>query len=345
MSVLQRLKQQAEAVQALGLDMSQVSKGGSGKRLLPAGRALAQLIGYREFGNHVETFNGKPKAPARRMRLTFALWGKGDPTGPNTQDNCYHAVNEDGSVKQHGTYTTFDISLGNNEKSKIKHGFDKMNYRKNHKMFATMLGELFFLPILIKKGSKADSKPYNLIDWAAITPPLDPMSGAPYAAPTAVPDEDYFMFLWDAPTKEDWDAMFIDGTNDKGQSKNFLQGMCRQAKDFPGSALEQLLLQIHGGALPDLGNFEADEDENAEDEAPAGSTVPAVPGVPVTPAAAVVPEVPVVVAPIDVPVVAVPVVPVQSPAEVTAVAAINPPFEGGTLVQPAAPVIAALPGM
>ena len=307
MSVLARLQQQAAAVADKGLDMSQVSKGGAGKRLLPAGRAFARLIGYREFGNHVQTFQGKAKAPARMVRLTFAMWGKGDPTGPNEQGNCYHLVNEDGTVKSHGTYTTFDISLGNNEKSKIKHGFDKMNWTKKHKTFATMLGEAFLLPIEIKKGTKADSKPYNLIDWAGILPPLDPMSAQPYQVPE-VKDEDYFAFLWDMPTKEDWDAMFIEGTNDKGQSKNFLQAMCLKAKDFPGSALETLLLEINGGVLPDMGMVESDEDPDGEDgaqEAPQGaqasSNVPPVPQADSSAAAAVAASVAVPAVPVDVP--------------------------------------------
>lgn len=329
MSTLHRLKALAAAVQSIGLDMSQVSKGGSGKRLLPAGRALAQLIGYREFGDHVDTYQGKAKAPGRKIRLTFALWGKGDPAGSNEQSNCYHIVNAEGGVQEHGIYTTFDISLGNNEKAKIKMGFDKMNYKNNHTKFATMLGELFFLPILIKKGTKADSKPYNLIDWPSIIPPLDPMTGAAYSTPTTVPDDAYFMFLWDMPTKEDWDAMFIDGKNDKGESKNFMQAMCRKAKDFPGSALEHLLLAEHGGVLPDMGLVESDEDENAED----GESTPQVPVVPATPVTPVVPAVPVTPA--------VPSAP-SVPAVPAAVAAVNPPFEGGVLAVPAIPT---LPGM
>lgn len=342
MSVLARLQQQAAQIADLGLDMSQVQKGGAGRRLLPAGRAYARLIGYREFGNHVQTYQGKAKAPARVVRLTFAMWGKANPLGENVQDNCYHLVNEDGTVKSHGTFTTFDISLGNNEKSKIKHGFDKMNWTKKHKTFATMLGEAFLLPIEIKKGTKADSKPYNLIDWAGILPPLDPMTAQPYQIPD-VKDEDYFAFLWDMPTKEDWDAMFIDGTNDKGQSKNFLQGMCLKAKDFPGSALERLLLEANGGVLPDLGNFESDDDPEEEttqaapQSAAQGSAVPAVPQA--DPAAAAL-----AAAALTVPVVT---EAIATPAVDAAVAAINPPFDGGTLASPAVavPDVAAIPGI
>lgn len=307
MSVLARLQQQAAAVADKGLDMSQVSKGGAGRRLLPAGRAYARLIGYREFGNHIQTYQGKAKAPARVVRLTFAMWGKANPLGENVQDNCYHLVNEDGTVKSHGTFTTFDISLGNSEKSRIKHGFDKMNWSKKHKTFATMLGEAFLLPIEVKKGTKADSKPYNLIDWAGILPPLDPMTAQPYQIPD-VKDEDYFAFLWDMPTKEDWDAMFIDGTNDKGQSKNFLQAMCLKAKDFPGSALETLLLEINGGVLPDMGMVETDEDPDGDDgaqEAPQGaqapSNVPPVPQADPSAAAAVAASMAVPAVPADVP--------------------------------------------
>lgn len=320
MSKLARFQQQAQNVAAISIDMSEVSKGGAGRRLLPAGRAFARLIGYREFGKHVQTFNGKPKPPATMVRLTFALWGKADPTGPNSQENCYHIVNEDGTMKQHGIFTTFDIALGNNEKAKIKMGFDKMNWDKQHKGFASMLGGVWLLPITQKVGKKADNKPYNLIDWTGILPPQDPMTGQPYAIPDTVKDEEYFMFLWNAPTKEDWDDMFIEGENDKGQSKNFMQAMCRKATDFPGSPLEQLLLEIHGGSLPDLGLVETDEDPDTDGEQGA----PEVPTVPGAQAAAP----------------AVPNVPQVSTASPTVPADV--PFEGAV---PAATAVAAVPGV
>ena len=57
------------------------------------------------------------------------------------------------------------------------------------------------------------------------------------------------MLLWDTPTKEQWDSVFIDGEYNKTVdgvtttvSKNFIQGIAMQASNFTGSALESLVI-------------------------------------------------------------------------------------------------------
>ena len=49
------------------------------------------------------------------------------------------------------------------------------------------------------------------------------------------------MFLWDRPTKEDWDSLFVEGKWDNGDSKNYVQEKILEATDFEGSPLHQLL--------------------------------------------------------------------------------------------------------
>lgn len=275
---LQQIQALAAQVKDVGIDMSEVSKGGQGRRLLPAGNALGRFVLYREFGKQAREFQGVAKAPAMEARLGFILWGKGVPSGPDTPDNMYHSI-VDGVVKP-GLIESFGMSLGNNEKAKVKIAFDKMNYKGTSKRFIELVGEPFIVPIKVVQPAKKDAKPRNAIDWAGILPPNDPISGQAYPVPEAK-DEDYKVFLWDAPTQEDWDAMHIEGTNDQGKSKNFLQARCLEATDFEGSLLQQLL----GGNLPDIGMVEREEEEDEQPEAPAAAatttpSVPAVPGIP-----------------------------------------------------------------
>lgn len=237
--------------------------------------AYARLIRYIEFGNHAREFGGVAKTPAPVVRLAFALWGDADPLNPGQEGNLYHHMHE-GKAKP-GIISSFDLVLGNNEKSKTKIAFDRMNWRGGKKNFAQFVGDAFLVPILVKKGAKADSKPYNEIDWKNILPPFDPMTRQPYNIPEA-DDELYQLFLWDSPTKESWDELFIDGKNDDGKSKNFLQAKCMEALNFRGSALELML----GGNLPDLsGGVEGETDpDDATPQAAPQNVSTAVPGVP-----------------------------------------------------------------
>lgn len=163
-----------------------------------------------------------------------------------------------------------------------------MNYKGLAKSFPELLGQAFVVPILRKKGKAADAKEYNMIDWANLLPPFDPISQQPYPIPELA-DDQYQLFLWDMPTKETWDELFIEGTNEKtGKSKNFLQAKCIEALDFKGSALEALL----GGELPslDVENDDASNNEQPDPAPQAAAQPPAVPGLPGLPTA--LPDVP-----------------------------------------------------
>lgn len=270
MTAIQRLREQAAAAAAQAtVDMSQASTGGGGeRRLYPDGFAFAQLVEVIEFGKQPQEFGGKAKQPALEFRLGFALWG-GDPAKP---DECYN--NADGSP---GFIRTWDIALSNNEKARAKLLFDKLNYKGTAKSFAELIGEKYLVHILVK-SSKADAtKKFNDIDLKDIRPPFDPVSRTPYSIPDA-PDDLFRMFLWSMPTKEGWDSLHIEGTNDAGKSKNFLQEKCFAALDFPGSPLE-LMLRGAGAHIPT-------PEELAAASAPAAPPVPTAPvAAPVAPAA------------------------------------------------------------
>jgi hypothetical protein len=232
-----------EAVDQEAIDMSDTSTGGGGARLYERGYAFARLVEYIEFGHHPDEYEGKVKAPAMNFRLGFAIWGKanlvpGQEPTPGAQQNY---ANEDGSP---GIIRTFDLRISNNEKAAAKKAFDKMNYDGKAKQFYQFLGKPFLLRIDV--NLKAKGGPRNRLKLDETLPPFDNMSGQPYKIPEA-PDDLYKLFLWNKPTKETWDSLFIEGKNDEGKSKNWLQEKCLSAVDFDGSPLQALL---SGGGLP-----------------------------------------------------------------------------------------------
>lgn len=278
---LQALAAQNAAVATV--NMAEVSKGGGGaRRLLPQGFALVRFCRYIEFGKHAREYQGQAKTPMMNVRLGLALWGDTNPAGGDEKsrpDDLFHYFDEKGN-KVPTILNSFDMTLGNNEKSKTKIAFDRMNYKGLAKSFPELLGEAFIVPILRKKGKGPDGKEYNMIDWANLLPPFDAISKQPYNVPE-VADDQYQLFLWEMPTKETWDELFIEGTNDKGKSKNFLQAKCIEALDFKGSPLEALL----GGELPDLNVENDDADNNEAPPVPdaAATNATAVPGLPSLP--------------------------------------------------------------
>lgn len=312
-----------QAAETQSVDMSEVSKGGGGeRRVLPEGFAFARLVEYVEFGEHIAEFEGKPKPPAMKFRMAFALWGDTNPGAaePATErpDDLFHYFDKDGNQKP-AVLRTFDMYLGNNEKARTKLAFDKMNYdNKPLKSFGQMLGQAFLLPVTRKPITKGANKGKfrNDINWANIMAPRDPISRQPYPIPE-MPMELLRYFFFDNPTPETWESLKIEGENDKGESKDFIRNDIKKAVNFEGSALHIMLGGVAGAAtalpVPDLSAQQA---------------VPAVPAVNVAAAGAVTP----------------PAVPVIAPAAAVA----DVPFDGGTPAQTpavAAPAVPSLPAM
>jgi hypothetical protein len=140
---------------------------------------------------------------------------------------------------------SYDISLSRNVKSNSIKIFNSMNYKRDVTTFPELLGRLFLLKI---SHAERDGKKVHRVDWKSIQAPIDPMTATPYEAPEA-PDDVYRLFLWNHPTKEQWDSLFIEGSRDDGTSKNFIQEDLMKAVDFLGSPLEALLA---GAELPAL---------------------------------------------------------------------------------------------
>lgn len=218
--LLEQLKEQANKIAETDVDMSTASKGGE-RYLLPEGVALGRMVEYIEFGKHPEEYKGEVKSPAMQIRIGFALYGEG-------------YQKEDGSPR---VISTYQMKLSNNEKSKSFKLFKNMNAKKCYKNFAQMLGEPFLIPIVHTTNGKGT---WARIDLDNIRYAVDPVTKKPYNVPMPE-DKFYRVFLWNNPTKEQWDSIHID-------SNNFLQEMCLQATNFKDSPLDKML----NGSMPEL---------------------------------------------------------------------------------------------
>lgn len=232
MSKLSQLLNAANAVADTSEDMNEATKGGGGGRLLPAGYAFARLVEYVELGYHREEFQGVVKEPALTFQLGFALYGEG-------------YQNEDGSPY---IIRPFSIRYSRNDKSKCFKLFAKLNYKGTAKHYAQLLGQGWLAKIEHVKRKTGDGVVFRL-DLDGFLPPLDPVTKQPYPIPEPT-DDLYKLFLWDNPTKEAWDSLYIPGTWDDGSSKNKLQEKLLTSVNYEGSALQELL-QGPVAALPE----------------------------------------------------------------------------------------------
>jgi hypothetical protein len=222
MSKLDALLSQANEVAAITDDMNVAQKGGGG-RLLPAGYAFGRLVEYVELGMQPQEYNGKAKDPALEVYIGFALTGE----GYQNEDGTPHIIRP------------YSFSISRNEKAKAFKLFKALNWQGTAQHFAQLLGQAYLVKIVHVQAG-ADKKLVSRIDLDGFLPPIDPVTKQPYPI-AAARDEDLKLFLWDKPTKEAWDDLYVEGTWDDGKSKNRTQETILAAMDYAGSPLEQLL--------------------------------------------------------------------------------------------------------
>jgi hypothetical protein len=230
LSKLQQLQALAAQAAETSEDMNEAVAGGQGAKLLTEGYYMARLVEYVEYGNQPQEYNGKAKDPAPEFRLGFALYHN-DPV------LSAEVTNSDGTPY---IIRTFNISRSRNDKAGAFLLFKSLNWKATCKSYPELIGEAFLLKIVNKAGKAVGAKVTSRIDLKGFLPPLDAMSRQPYPIPQAR-DEDLLMFLWEFPSLEVWNSFKIDGQNDDGSSKNWIQNQILGATDFSGSALETLL--------------------------------------------------------------------------------------------------------
>ena len=238
MDFLKTLLAQASEAALTAVDMTVAVKGGGGQaqRVLPEGHCDARLIQVIEYGMQPQSMKGVPCDPAHDTQLVFALYGPGISEG--------EGVEPDQQGKPY-IMRLFPFKISQNEKANSFMLFKALNWKGTATCFAQLIGESYLAKIITHKpdaaGVAKGYKESSRIDNKGFLPPIDPRSKKPYDI--AMPDESYFkLFLWAKPTKAAWDSMHIEGTNEDGSSKNFVQNKILGALDFAGSALEQMLM-------------------------------------------------------------------------------------------------------
>lgn len=271
---------------AEGPNMNEATSGGDFERELPVeGLTRLRLVSYIELGKHEKTNKGETKVKDL-VYLEFELSGPKHP--PKEIDG-----------KQYPHRISFTETLSLSEKANFYKLFKRINHTGTFTHFAELLGESSFLGTVVHNtsGEGDQKKTYaNLRDTggSTIRPPYqeDPNTGesiSVIAGPLLSPLK---CFLWNFPSKEMWDSLFIDGrwddTKDKagvvtkeGASKNYFQNQIKSAKNFAGSPLQELLFA--GDALAGLPDSEAparsEDDKQAGVETDAGAAADPLAGI------------------------------------------------------------------
>lgn len=240
MSLLDQAKAAKEVV-----DQTEATQGFEFE-VAPEGYTTARFVGYVELGKQPQRpYKGKDKPPASEVLLTFELNGKKHIT----------EYEKDGEKKTRTNIVTERLRLSSNEKSGFYKLLNKMAAgRQDIKHMAEMLGEGFLIKIVHnvteKDGNKKTWVNIKDADGYTVSAPetFDPVSetSTPIEVPAATVAPK--LLLQAAPSKEQWESIFIDGTytRKKGDveeevSKNWIQQTCMNATDFVGSALEAFL--------------------------------------------------------------------------------------------------------
>lgn len=245
----------ARAAAAVERDGSQndVETGGGNKTfaLAPAGKQKARLIGYIETGTHANNMDAT-KPDRAEFRLRFALFGK----------DCQE---EDGTPI---TIDTFDMPISKFERAGAVKLFQKMCPKKDADHFIGLLNRVFWLEVIHKEGkpdAQGKKKVYANIKKDSISVAVkdildddDNIIGQQPVACAEAPESMFQIFEWAVPSKEDFDKL-----------KPWDKSKIRSAKNFPGSALQQLVGD--GEQKPSTNNGAATQEPQDDDE---GGTQP-----------------------------------------------------------------------
>jgi hypothetical protein len=238
-------------------DQTETQTSGEYAREVPAtGAHVARFVEYIEIGKHKQKpFQGKAKPDAEEVRITFEL------LHPKKSIIEYE---HDGVKKVRGQLISIRAKKSFSDKASFKKLFNSMTYgRDGIKHMAQMLGEAFLVQVVHNVSKDAAGKEVTYANLSKdgvflIGAPqhVDPMTDVVTKLPVREPIAPVRIFLWNNPTKETWDSLFIDGTRavknadgtETEQSKNWLQEKIMSATDFNGSPLHALLNNV--GDLP-----------------------------------------------------------------------------------------------
>lgn len=251
------IEQLMDAAEA-GEDQSEVTAGGDFVYELPVeGVTVGRMIEYIELGKQPQKpYQGKAKPPCEVIRITMELLSP----AKNIKE-----IEVNGEKMLVAEYITLQMAKKLGEKARFKKLYNKLVYGRPIKHLARLLGDAFVITIVhntVKKEGQPDKKYANIEkdgEWLIGAPfALDAITGAKTAYNIPANMHPLKIFLWDNPTKETWDSLFIDGTREQKNadgtitqvSKNWLQEMILSATDYQGSKLQLLLGGVSSTDLP-----------------------------------------------------------------------------------------------
>lgn len=241
-----------------GTDQTQASVGFTSETP-EEGACTLRLIDYIELGQHEDEYQGEKKTP-KQVYLNFEVSGPKWPAeNPETGRTKPFTIG-------------FTLTLSNSDRATFHKLFTTMAQGTDAKHMMELLGHPFVGEIIHNK-SKDGKKTYANLNSKAkgytIKPAFDEIpnraTGGVDRIPVEVPElvSPIRCFLWDFADKEQWDSIFIDGitpakTDEKtgeelypARSKNWLQGLIRNALNFKGSPIADVLEGAGELDLPD----------------------------------------------------------------------------------------------
>ena len=277
-------------------DQTKVSAGFE-KRLPEAGRTFARFTSYIELGNQPQrAYKGQKKPDCMVVDLGFTLVhpaskGKGKKKG---REGSIREIEVDGKKVKINDFMHAKLPMKLNEKARYTKLFTAMRYGRDAvKHAAQMLGDPYMIDVLHIQRDNGDGSFATFWDKPAsrylIQGPyideIDPETSAPTGELINIGDrikepEDgdaaYKLFLWDNPTMDTWNSLFIDGERtikvggaEKTVTRNFIQATILRATNFEGSPTHVMLEKegIDWEAIRDAcPAIEYGEPEEAEEE-------------------------------------------------------------------------------
>lgn len=213
-------------------NMQEAQKGGGDYTPPAAGACLLRFVAYVELGKQKSTYKGETKIKDK-VRLVFEVHGKNYPI---------KKLDDGTEVVQRITITE---TLSLSEKAHFFKIFNAMrNGREDITHMAQMLGEPFRGRIYHNEGKegKVFANLRNESGYTITSPYIeDAETGESRKVKVPEAVSQLRLFVWDQPSKEMWDSLFIDGEFDEGKTKNVFQAAILSAANYKGSPLEQLL--------------------------------------------------------------------------------------------------------
>lgn len=246
-------------------DMTETSSGGQ-RELPEEGRGLVRFSGYIELGIHS---HGKTHTKDKPMAMfEFTL----------THKKHQIKVERDGKEITIPHMVRVTVPISNNEGSDYIKIFSALNHEQKAKHPIQLLNKPYLCRVVHSKSEDGKTTYCNLWkgtpknkEWT-FEPPLheDLDTGETKKVPVPPISEHAVglrAFLWKNPLLEAWEDLFIEGEfeDDKGnkKSKNWIQEKIKSAKNFKGSALEEMLGGLGDGDDLPTGS---DDDMTSDDE-------------------------------------------------------------------------------